>query len=109
MQTIKEEALTFFTKWGYYIFYVFLGIMGKFSYDIVRKRKISLWYAIGVTGISCFIGFLACVWCSKHDAGYAPFVVPIVTLFSDRILMYLAALNWKPILDSIYGTFSKKS
>ena len=106
MENIKEETLAFLTKWWAYLFYIFLGVMGKFSFDIVKKRRISLWYAIGVTGISCFIGFLASMWFMAYHPGYAPYGVPIATLFSDKILMYMATLNWKSLLDSLYGFVS---
>jgi len=107
MHDIKEETLTFLTKWWSYIFYVMIGVMGKFSFDIVKRKKISIWYIIGATGVACFIGFLASMWCEYHYKPYAPYIVPIATLCSDKILMYIATLNWKPVLDSIYGVFTK--
>lgn len=106
MHDFKEDALAFFTKWWSYCFYVFLGVMGKFSFDILRKKKISLWYLIGATGLACFVGFLSSIWFMAHYPLYAPYGVPIATLFSDKILMYCAALNWKPLLDSLYGIFT---
>ncbi len=115
MQTnnsFRDETIAFLSKWWSYFFYVFIGIVGKFSFNIVNKKKMSLWYAIGTTGISCFTGFLVSMYCKTHNPAYAPYMVPMCTLFADKILMSFAAyvdrLNWKALMASIYEFITKQ-
>ncbi len=103
MSRIPEEIIAFFTKWWVYVLYVLIGIVGKFSWDISRKKRITFLSAISTVGISGFIGYISSVYCSNnHLENKAAYIVPICTLLSDKIISYLVfRVKWKEIKDAI--------
>lgn len=102
MPRIPEEIIAFFTKWWVYVFYVLIGIVGKFSWDISRKKRITFLSAISTVGISGFIGYISSVYCSNNQLeNKAAYIVPICTLLSDKIISYLILrVKWKEIKDA---------
>ena len=86
---------------GKWIGSVFIGVLGKISYELTMKRKLSLIEWIAVCGISVFIGYLSALWCVNNqmaEQGY--FIVPIATLFGEKITMYLTD-NFKSLANRI--------
>lgn len=106
MAKIFEEVVNFFSKWWVYLFYVLIGIVGKFSWDISRRKRITFLGAMSTVGISGFIGYISSVYC--YNNGYtdkAAYIVPICTLLSDKILTYVVfRVKWKEIRDAFFYT-----
>lgn len=95
------EALA---KWWVYLFYIAIGIIGKFSWDISRNKKITFLGALSTVGISGFIGYISSVYCRNNGLDEkAAYIVPICTLLSDKILTYvIARIKWKEIRDAFF-------
>lgn len=106
MDNFFENIISFFSKWYVYLFYIVIGIVGKFSWDISRRKHITLLSAISTVGISGFIGYLSSVYCSNNGLeNKAAYIVPICTLLSDKIISYLIfRVKWKEIRDAIFNT-----
>lgn len=92
----------FLSKWWAWIFYIAIGMAGKFGLDMMKQKKMSFWQLIGSACISCFIGFMAASYCMSYAPKLGPFIVPIATLISDRVILFLFAINYTPILESIF-------
>lgn len=104
MTDLKDEIFLFVSKVWALFFYVLLGIMAKFSLDLVQGKRISFLQGIGSVGISLFVGFLAAVWCMNNNSTLAPYIVPICTLSADKILTVILSIDWKDFI----GYFIKK-
>ncbi len=99
----KNVFIAFFLKFWAYLFYIMIGIVAKFSFDLIRGKKISLMQAVGITGLSVFVGFLASLWSIKHNPDNAGIIVPIATLAADKIVTSIMALNWGKITSQWLG------
>lgn len=110
MSDWKQEVLAFFTRWWLYLCYILIGIVTKFSYDLVKKKKISFLQAIGSTGIAGFLGFLATLYCVHKDLSttLAGIIVPLATILSDKIFTWLFTRDWGKMLDGIYENLRDK-
>lgn len=98
MENIKEEVLTFFSKIYVWLIYILVGLMAKYSYDIIKGKKISLAQALASAGIALFVGFIASVLCVNNDMEReGMWIVPIATLLSEKIVMALFAIDWRNI------------
>ena len=84
-----------------------IGIVGKFSYDLVTNKKISWISAIGSIGIAGVTGYFACLWCINNDISKAPYLVPMATLLSDKFFNWVFQLDWKGIFELITETKQK--
>lgn len=105
--SLLNDIFEFLSKWWAWIFYVLIGMAGKFGLDMVRQRKMGIWQLMGSTCVSCFIGFLACSYCMVYSPKLGPFIVPIATLLSDRLILMLMVLNYKPLMGNFIQIFSK--
>lgn len=101
MSDFRHEFVAFCSKWWVWLCYIGIGIMGKIFNDLRRKRRMTFWQAIGGVGIAGFVGYLASIWCIKHNPYGGAYIVPIATLLADKILMYLLALNYQAIFDVV--------
>ena len=102
---LAEEIADFFAKWWVYLFYILIGILGKFSWDISRRRKITWLGALSTVGLSGFIGYLSAVYCRNNNLNdKAAYIVPICTLFSDKIITYVVfRINWRELRRAIFS------
>ena len=101
MEDFKNEFIAFFSKLWITIFYIFIGIIAKFSFDLITGKRITFWQAIGSVGISLFIGFLSSVYCANYHPNLTPYVVPIATLSSEKIFLAIMAIDWSKMIDVI--------
>lgn len=99
----KTDFIALFSKFWVWIFYILSGIIAKFSFDLVRGKKISFWQALGTTGISLFVGSLASFWCMRHSPDNGAFIVPVSTLLADKLLTSLFALDYRKVAADILG------
>jgi len=100
-KSIVSELYLFMSKAGASILAVFIGIMAKISHDIMLKKKHSWAEWMGILGMSVFGGYLMGQYCSSHDMQeQGKWLIPLATLFSEKIFMYIAA-NWNKIMNVI--------
>lgn len=95
------EVLDFLSKCGALFGYIIIGLMGKFGFDIVTKKKITFWYAFGTGCMACFSGFIT--WqCIKDNPKLNPGVyLPIASLISRDILLFLTMIDWQGVLKLV--------
>lgn len=106
-----QEWYSFLIKSGTWLISaisIMIGVVGKICYELAIKRKLSILQWVGVAGVSVFVGYITAVWCNSNDLesqGYV--IVPVSTLFGERIVIYLTA-NYQRILSGLFELFMKK-
>ncbi len=78
--------------------WVFLALIGQFSYDLIRNKKMSRAYIVGSAGVSLFVGIVIGGWIFTNYPDRAPIAVPIITLLSRDVMSALMVINWKALL-----------
>ena len=102
MQSVDPSGFSeWFIALGKWIASVFVGIIGKISYEFSQRRKLSFLEWIGIIGVSVLCGYLAAIWCASNnmiEQGF--FIVPIATLFGEKITQYVTE-NFKPLFNRL--------
>lgn len=101
MEIFKEEITAFFSKiwvWGVYIL---IGIIGKFSHDLIMGKRLSWLQIFASIGIALFCGFIASVICMNNFPDKAAYIVPIATLLSEKIMVAILAIDYKMLAAEI--------
>jgi hypothetical protein len=98
MEQFKEEIIAGVSKIWVWLLYILMGLIAKYSYDIMRGKKITLLQAMASAGIALFVGFISSALCVQHDMEKeGMWIVPISTLLSEKLLMALFAIDWKRV------------
>jgi len=98
---LADETLEFISKWGAWVTYIFIGLVGKFGWDIINRKKMSFWYIFGTGMVAIFVGYLSTMWCSAHCPAQGAYIVPVCTLVSRDIMLFLTMLDWPSILHLV--------
>lgn len=88
-------------KYAAWIAYVGIGLIGKFGWDIVAKKKPSGWYIVGTGCMGVFVGFITSKWCLSHDPTTGSYIVPVATLCSRDILVFIRMIDWRKVATAI--------
>lgn len=89
------------SKYGAWIAYVCVGLVGKFGWDIVSKKKLSAWYILGTGFIAVFVGFIASRWFMANNPDAGPYFVPVLTLASRDVMVFLNLIDYKKLLSTV--------
>lgn len=95
---IIEESWVFLYKYGSWIAWVILGLIGRFSYDLYRKRRFTTAYIMACTGMALVVGYVGGIYIFAHYPDDAPMLVPMLTLLSNNIISALMSINWTEIM-----------
>ena len=98
----NDQILEFLEKWGACIAYILVGLIGKIGWDIVNNRKLNFWYVFGTGCIGSCIGYLSYMWCEQHPTANAGLIVPISTLISRDIMLFINVVDWQKILTMFF-------
>lgn len=102
------EVMQIAAKYGAWIGYVAIGIIGKFGLDVLNHRKISAWYIFGTGCTSLFVGWIASRWCMVNHPDYGAYMVPVATLLSRDVLVFLKLIDWTKIAGALFKVEIKK-
>lgn len=108
MSDKNPELVAFLTKYGALVTYVIIGLIGKFGFDIVAGKRLSGWYVLGTGCMSIFIGWIVWVWCQRYPGLNPGIVVPIATLVSRDIMLFITMIDYMGVLKLITGKNTKK-
>lgn len=109
MEMFKEEIAAFLSKiwvWGVYIL---IGIIGKFSHDLIMGKRLTWLQIFASIGIALFCGFIASVICMNNFPDKAAYIVPVATLLSEKIVVALVAVDYKTIISEMAQYWADKS
>lgn len=100
-KSIISELYIFMSKAGASVIAIFIGIMAKISHDIMLKKSHTWLEWFGIVGVSVFGGYLMAQYCDSHGMSEeGKWLIPLATLFSEKIFMYIAA-NWNKIMATL--------
>ncbi len=91
-----DQVGQFLFKYGALLGYILLGLIGTFSFDLLRNRKMTIPYVLGCTGAAIFVGYVGGTWVLANYPEKAPILTPILTLLANNIISAVI-LNWKAI------------
>lgn len=103
MSDKNTELFAFLSKYGALFTYILIGVVGKFGFDLVSGKKISGWYVFGTGCIAIFVGWISWEWCARWPALNPGLVVPIATLLSRDILLFITMMDWQGVLKILTG------
>lgn len=103
-----NELYALFSKLGSWASILFIGLVGKISYELLQGKKLKWYHWIGMAGLSLFVGWLAIEWCDMYGLNEQKNLIgPVATLFGDRIVIFIVAKH-RDILTSLLSSFIKK-
>ena len=108
MEILKEEIAAFLSKAWVWCAYIIIGIVGKFSHDLIMGKKLTWLQVFASIGIALFMGFIASMICIRNFPDQAAYIVPISTLLSEKLIIALFSVNYKQIFQDIAKYFSKR-
>ena len=111
MDDFKRETLAFLSKWIVWIISISVGLIAKISYELSQKRRISVWQALGITGISIFFGYMVSIICVNYGfEKQGQIIVPVATLLGEKISAYIIT-NFNRLVDTLWSfwDFVKKT
>ena len=100
----------FMVRYIPFVGYVLIDLIGKFGYDIVSKKKITVAYILGTSAMALFVGFLTCKLCEAHPQVNPAMAVPVATLLSRDAIVFITMIDKKKLLELVFNikTDSKK-
>lgn len=115
---ILEQLLIFISKSAAYIGLIVLGIIGRFSLNLLHNRKMTWAYIVGYSGLSFVVGYIACAWMQTNCPNRIPVLLPITTLLSNNLVSFLMTIiveyetikksKWKGIMKVIFKDYIGK-
>jgi hypothetical protein len=75
-----------------------LGLLGKFSYDLLTNKKFTYSYIFGTTGITIFVGYVSAVFITTRWPTQGNLLIPIATMLSFNIVSALVSIDVKLLL-----------
>ncbi|MBL0317146.1 MAG: hypothetical protein IPP69_15815 [Flavobacteriales bacterium] len=103
-----NELYALFSKLGSRASILFIGLVGKISYELLKGKKLKWYHWLGMTGISLFVGIMSLVWCDIYGMQKQSFFIgPVATLMGHHIVVFLVAKH-KEILTSLFNSIMKK-
>ena len=82
-----------------WILWILLGLVGMFSYDLLRHRKFSMSYVLGCTGIALFCGYVGGSYVLQYAPERASMYIPMLTLLSNNIISAFMSINWQALMQ----------
>jgi len=108
MMVPDSEWHAFLTKTSGAIVSICVGVIGKISYELVMKRKLTLIQWVAVVGISVFVGYISLVWCNSSGMQKQSYwIAPVATLLGERIMIYVMT-NYRSFVQRFIDAFLTK-
>lgn len=102
-----DDVRHYLTNERTYFIGMSIGLLGKISYEVYKKRALSILQWLAVVGMSIFSGYMMSLYCKAHQLNEASqYLVPIGTLLGEKIFIYLFT-NYKSILTGVFNLIIK--
>lgn len=109
MEIIKEEVLAFISKVWIWACYIFIGLIGRLSYNLIMGKRLSWLQIFASIGIALFCGFISSVVCANNFPERGAYVVPVATLLSEKIVVAFMAVDYKSLVADIAQYWADKA
>jgi len=97
ISSIPKDVLSFLTKVLASLLYIGVGIIGIIGNRLMHNKSIKDWRFVGSLLVALCVGYLSSVYCLANMPEAAKYVVPICTLFSEKIVIILSSWVEKKI------------
>lgn len=94
----SAQALHWLYKSSTAIWLIVLGLVGKFSHDLVRGKKMSWPYVLGSAGLAVFCGSIAYDFISVNYPNRVSILVPAITMVSNNLISAVMAIDYNALL-----------
>lgn len=109
MAEIKDEILAWLSKGTAWLLYIAIGLIGKFSYDMITRRKITFMQALASTGAALFVGFVTGAICMHNGLeDKQMIIIPVSTLLSEKIMLAVFTVDIRKHLSEWFSWWAKK-
>ena len=95
---LTDELFKFFDKYSTYIGFIIMGLVGRFSYDLLRNKHFTWPYILGCAGISLIGGYTASVYIFQNYPEKAPLLVPLITMTSNNLVSAIMTIDYKALI-----------
>jgi len=92
-----DSLSQFIYRYITYIGLILMGLMGRFSYDLIRNKKRNWSYIAGCTGIAILGGYMSSVYFMQNYPAKAPFMVPLITMISNNLVSAVMTIDYKAL------------
>lgn len=87
--------------------YVLISLIGKFGYDLVSNRKITIKYMAGTSFMGLFVGYIVYQWCKLHPSMNPGIAIPMATLFSRDLIVFATMIDKKRLFEMLLSSNKK--
>jgi len=87
---LPSDVISFLTKIIAFIFYVSIGLLAMVGDRLRKGKPIKDWKFFGSILLAIAIGSLSCSYSMNNFPDKAQYIVPISTLFSEKIFILLS-------------------
>lgn len=108
MSDKEQELLNFFSRWGALGAYILIGLLGKFGLDIATGKRMTWPYVFGSGCVAIFAGWISWQWCKSYPQMNPGLVVPIATLTSRDLALYLTTVDYAELIKMVLRKGKKK-
>lgn len=89
----------FILRNGYLAWLIFLGLVGQFSYSLLKNKTFTRAYVLGCFGITLFVGYVGGSFIMEHYPAKASLYIPLLTLVSNNIVSAIMSVNYKALIE----------
>lgn len=95
---LTEQIVQFLYKYSTYMGFIIMGLIGRFSYDLIRNKKFTWSYILGCSGLGLLCGYLASVYIFQNYPEKAPLLVPLITMMSNNLVSAIMTIDYKALI-----------
>ena len=108
--SIIESLYDMFAKIWVLLLYIILGTVGKFSYNMLNGKKLTIGQSFGQLGFCLVCGTMSYWVCNYFGWIKAQAIITTTATFvSDKIMLAVYTLNWEKVVKNLFNSFKKGS
>lgn len=87
---VSNDVLTLLSKVMACVFYLSIGLMTIIGDKLMKGKSIRNWKTVGSLLVALGIGSLSASWCLSYSPEKCKYVVPLCTMFSEKLFILLS-------------------
>lgn len=96
---IWHQIMAFVSKNALWLWGIGIGLLGSFSYDLLRSKRFTKAYILGCTGAAIFCGYVGGSYVMDNYPKKAAILIPMITVLSNNLLSAVMSINYKALLQ----------
>lgn len=74
-----------------------LGLLGRFSYDLLRSKRFTLAYILGCTGASFVVGYVGGSYVAVHWPDNSVALTVLTTMIANNLVSAVMSIDYKEL------------